>query len=56
MAQASNDAFSDGENARWKGYSEDANPYDPEVDPSDYRRWDSGWRSADNDLDDADDD
>ena len=56
MAQASNDAFSDGENARWKGDSEDANPYDPEIEPGDYRRWDAGWRSADNDLDDADDD
>jgi hypothetical protein len=42
--------------ARWKGYSEDANPYDPEIEPGDYRRWDAGWRCADNDLDDADDD
>jgi hypothetical protein len=54
MARASNDAFDDGENARWKVYSEDAIPYDPEIEPGDYRRLDSGWRSADNDLDDAD--
>ncbi|WP_413991177.1 hypothetical protein ACMDCR_03415 [Labrys okinawensis] len=56
MEQASSDAFSDGEVARWMGYSEDANPYDPEIDPGGYRRWNEGWHSADNDLDDADGD
>ncbi|GLS20963.1 hypothetical protein GCM10007874_39800 [Labrys miyagiensis] len=56
MEQSLSDAFSDGEIARWTGYSEDANPYDPEIDPCDYRRWNEGWHSADNDLDDADGD
>jgi hypothetical protein len=50
MEQASSDAFSDGEIARWMGYSEDANPYDPEIDPGKYRRWNEGWHSADNNL------
>ncbi|GLS20170.1 hypothetical protein GCM10007874_31870 [Labrys miyagiensis] len=56
MEQATNDAFCDGEIARWTGYSEDANPCDPDIDRGHYRRWSEGWHSADNDLDDADGD
>jgi hypothetical protein len=56
MERATNDAFSDGEDASWTRYSVDANPCAPEIDPSNYQRWNEGWHSADNDLDDADDD
>ncbi|CAM5764268.1 hypothetical protein LMIY3S_01089 [Labrys miyagiensis] len=56
MSNEPKDPFSEGEDARLDGYSEDANPYDPETEEAAHRHWRDGWVRMDRELGDSGDD
>jgi hypothetical protein len=50
MSDEPKDPFSEGEDARLGGYSEDANPYDPEREKYAHDHWQDGWIRMDEEM------